>query len=125
LACDYNNVADTIPLDEIEILVNDFKAELLVLNTGINDVYDPEIIFESGLVQELFLPLKPTYHFIENKDIDEGIMTFAQKNNIDLLIVLPKRYSFLERLMHISHTKQFVLHSHIPVMALHHQAKIS
>lgn len=127
LACDYNNVTDTIPLDEIEILVNDFKAELLVLNTGIDEVYDPEIVYESGLIQELFAPLKPTYHFMGNKNIDEGIMIFSEKNNIDLLIVLPKRYSFLEQLMHKSHTKQLVLHSHIPVMALHHhhETKIS
>jgi nucleotide-binding universal stress UspA family protein len=119
LACDFNKVVDTTPVDEIKTLVNDFHAELHILNTGKKEVFKPELVFESGLLQEMLVALKPAYHFITSENTDEGIMDFAGKNDIDLLVVLPKRHGLLEKLIHKSHTKQLVLHSHVPVMALH------
>ena len=119
LACDFDKVVDTTPVDEIKILVNDFNAELHVLNTGKKEVFNPEIVFESGVLEEMLAPKKPNYHFITNQNTDEGIMDFAEKNHIDLLVVLPKRHGLLDKLIHKSHTKQLVLHSHVPVMALH------
>ena len=119
LACDFDKVVDTTPIHEIKMLVTDFNAELHVLNTGKKEVPDPEIVFESGLLEEMLAPLLPNYHFITNENTDEGIINFAEKNNIDLLVVLPKRHGLLDKLIHRSHTKQLVLHSHIPVLALH------
>lgn len=119
LACDLHQVVDTTPVDEIKLLLHDFNAELHVLNTGKQKEFDADIIFESGLLQEMFTGLKPHYHFITNKNIDEGIMEYAEKNDIGLLVVLPKRHHLLDMLFHKSHTKNLVLHSHVPVMALH------
>ena len=119
LACDFDKVVDTTSLDEIKMLVNDFNAELHVLNTGKKEVFNPEIVFEAGVLEEMLEPLKPNYHFITNQNTDEGIMDFAEKNHIDLLIVLPKRHGLLDKLIHKSHTKQLVMHSHVSVMALH------
>jgi len=119
LACDFDKVVDTMPVDEINMLVSDFNAELHVLNTGHKGTYDPNIVFESGLLQEMLIGLNPRYHFISSENIDKGIVDFADKNQIDLLIVLPKRHGVLGELVHRSHTKQLVLHSHVPVMALH------
>jgi nucleotide-binding universal stress UspA family protein len=121
LACDFNKVVDTTPVEEIKTLVNDFHAELHVLNTGKQEAFDPNIVFQSGMLQEILEKVKPVYHFITNKNTDEGIIDFAEKNSIDLLIVLPKRHGLFESLVHKSHTKQLVLHSHVPVMALHQE----
>ena len=119
LACDLNKAVENTPIDEIKMLVQDFNAEFHILNTGKEQVFDPEIVFQSGMLQEMLEDLKPVYDFISDENTDEGILTFAQENNIDLLLVLPKRHSFLEAMIHKSHTKHFVLHSHVPVMALH------
>ncbi len=119
LACDLDKVVNITPVEEIKILVDDFKAELHVLNIGKRTEFNPDAIFESGLLQEMIGFLKPNYHFITSDNTDEGIINFAEKNNIDLLLVLPKRHSLPELLIHKSHTKQLVLHSHVPVMALH------
>lgn len=119
LACDFNNVVDTTPVNEIKMLVKEFNAELHVLNTGKRNVFDPEIVFESGLLQEMLIDVKPQYHFISSENTDQGIIDFTDKHEIDLLLVLPKRHGLLEKLIHKSNTKKLVLHSHIPVMALH------
>jgi nucleotide-binding universal stress UspA family protein len=122
LACDFDGVLDTTPVDEIKLLVKDFNAELHVLNTGKKNELDPDVVFESGLLNEMIGELNPNYHFITNEKTDESIMEFAEQNKIDLLIVLPKRHGLMEMLIHRSHTKNLVLHSHVPVMALHQQA---
>lgn len=119
LASDFNKVIETTPLDEIKTLVNDFNAELHVLHTGQQLKSNPDFNFESGLLEEMLGHLKPNYHFITNENTNEGIIDFAEKNEIDMLIVLPKRHDLLNKLIHKSHTKQMVLYCHIPVMALH------
>jgi len=119
LACDFDHVVDSVPVDEIKMLVNDFHAKLHILNTGKKHEFKPELVFESGLLQEMLVALEPQYHFITNDNTDEGIFNFAEKMSIDLLIVLPKRHGFADKLVHASHTKRFVLHSHVPVMAIH------
>lgn len=119
LACDCDNVLTTIPLSEIKSLVKDFKAELHVLNACKTQVNSPNLEFETVLLKEMLAPLNPEYHVITSEYTDEAIINFAEKNHIDLLIVLPKRHDLLDKLVHKSHTKQMVLHCHVPVMALH------
>lgn len=120
LACDFKNVLGTIPVEEIKTLVKDFNAELHVLNTGTEKAFDPDLVFQSGLLQEMMEGLDPAYHFITNADTGLGILEFTEQNHIDLLIVFPKRHDLLDKLVHKSHSRQLVLHSHVPVMALHH-----
>jgi nucleotide-binding universal stress UspA family protein len=119
LASDLTAVIETTPFEEIQMLVHDFNAELHILNTGKKQVFDADVVFESGLMQEMTMALKPTFHFIGSENTDEGIMDFAEKNQIDLLVVLPHRHNLLEGIFHKSHTKQLVLHSHVPVMSIH------
>lgn len=120
LACDFDKVTRAVPAHEIETLVNDFHAELHILNTGKQRMYNPELIFESGVLKEMLANSKPYYHFIANDNTDEGIIDFAERNHIDLLIILPKRHDLLDKMIHKSHTRNMVLYSHVPVMALHH-----
>jgi nucleotide-binding universal stress UspA family protein len=119
LACEFKEDADSLPLDEITLMVNNFHAELHIVNTGKMGEFNLDLVFESGILQEKLKELKPVFHFLTVDNIDEGIITFANENAIDLLIVLPKRYRLPDILVHRSNTKQFVLHSHVPVLALH------
>lgn len=121
LACDFNKVVDTMPVEEIRQLLTDFNAELHILNTAPKENFDPEVVFESGMLQEMLEGVTPHYHFITHENTDTGILEFAEQNGIDLLLVLPRRHSLFDSLVHKSHTREFVLHSHVPVMALHNE----
>jgi nucleotide-binding universal stress UspA family protein len=119
LACDFEDVLETIPAEEIKMLVGNFNAELYILNIGKGvNKYNPEIVFESGMLQELFFKLKPTYHLLTGK-IDAEIIKFADDNLIDLLIVIPKEHNLIEKIISGSKTKKLVLHSHVPVLSMH------
>ncbi|WP_127127426.1 universal stress protein [Pseudoflavitalea rhizosphaerae] len=120
LACDLENV-DALPLDEIGILLRDFQAEFHLLNFGLRTAMDSQVKHTSHLLYQKLQPLKTKFHFLDNGDVDQGILDFAEKKHIDLLVVIPKRKSLINYLLKKSHTRQFVLHSHVPVMALHMQ----
>ena len=120
IACDLDEVEKKMPVEAVTRLVKDFNAELHILNTGNEKTYDPDIIFEAGEVHRLLKDLKPVFHLIAHDNEDEGTLEFAEKNQIDLLVVVPGKHGFFERLTHKSHTRQFVLHSYVPVMAIHH-----
>lgn len=119
LACDLQDVIHTVPVEEIRQLVTEFNAGLHILHISKEKAFDPEAVFASGLLQDKLVELDPQFHFISGNDVDQGIVSFAEANKIDLLIVLPKRHTLLEKMTHKSHSKQFVLHSHVPLLALH------
>lgn len=119
LALDFDKTLETTPVVEIKKWVSDFNAELYILNAGNEKTYNADTVYESGVLRQLLGNIEPHFHFITNDDLDEGVMEFAAKNKIDLLVVLPKRHSFIEKLVYSSHTKKMVLHSPVPIVALH------
>lgn len=121
LACDFKKVIDTTPVKEIKTLVQDLHAELHVLHVreANERSHAAEIAEESGWLQELLDELKPVYHILENENVEEGIFRFVDNNQVDLLIVIPKKHSLAERLFVKGHTRELALHTHMPVMAVH------
>lgn len=119
-ACDFQKVVESTPIQFIKQMVKEFNAELHVLNVDYNNKhFTPDTPEESLLLHTLLQDLDPNYHFINHEDIEDGINEFAEKNNIDLLITIPKKHKLLDGLFKSSSTKQFVTHSHVPVMCVH------
>ena len=119
LACEFDTVVDSLIIDEVKLFVNDFNAELHVINTSEPGITTRENSLEIKVMKQKMASLKPWYHFIKGQDTDESIMSFTEKNKIDILIVLPKHHDIVDRLIHKSHSKQIILNSEIPVIAIH------
>ena len=120
LACDFREVKETTPVGVIKTLVKEFKAELHVLNVDHdNKHFSTDTPYQSVLLHTALEELNPQYHYIENKDIEDGINKFAETNNLDLIITIPKKHKLLEGLFKKSSTKQLVFDSHVPVMCVH------
>lgn len=119
-ACDFKNIVETTPAAAIKTFVQEFNAELHILNVDYhNKQFRPETPEQSALLHTMLENVKPVYDFIEHKDIEDGLNEFAEKNNIDLLITIPKKHKLLDGLFKPSSTKQLVVQSHIPVMCIH------
>ena len=119
-ACDFEKVVEKTPVQFIKNMVTEFGAELHVLHVdheGKN--FKPETPEESLMLHSLLEDLNPSYHFIDNKAVEDGINEFAEKNNIDLLITIPKKHGIFDTLFKHSSTKKLVTHSHVPVMCVH------
>lgn len=121
LACDFRKVVETIPVKEIKSLVNNFNAELHVLHVSPQSVdsFSKVTNEESVWLHDILGELHPKYHFINDTDIEKSIAEFAEKINLDLLITIPKKHNLISKIFQHSHSKQLVLHSHVPVMAIH------
>ncbi|HET9429617.1 MAG TPA: universal stress protein, partial [Chitinophagaceae bacterium] len=118
-ACDFKDVVDTTPGNVIKEVVKQFNATLHVLNVGFSgrqvDIEAGEYILLKTMLEEV----KPTYDFIQNSDVENGINEFAEKNNLDLVITIPKKHKLLDGIFKKSSTRKLVFHSHIPVMCVH------
>jgi nucleotide-binding universal stress UspA family protein len=55
---------------------------------------------------------------------DAAINQFADDNNLDLVITIPKKQKLLEGIFKQSSTKRLVFHSHVPVLCIHEETKI-
>jgi nucleotide-binding universal stress UspA family protein len=117
-ACDLEHIED-IPVEKMKIFIDEFSAEFHVLNAAKKETHTLNPENRSTVLFARLADLKPEYHFIQDEDIDEGTMEFAEKNGMDLLILLPKKHTFLSNLILSSHTREIVLQSHVPVLALH------
>lgn len=119
-ACDFRDIVESTPANAIRDVVRAFGAELHILNVDYQDKrFEPDTPEQSALLHTLLEDLRPQYDFIEHRDIEDGINAFAEKNNLDLIIAIPKKHKLLEGLFRTSSTKQLVFQSHIPVLCIH------
>ncbi len=124
LATDLREVVDHTPVSKIRELVQFFNAELHVLNVDYHRKhFTPSTPEETLNMDSLLAGMNPMYDFIENKDIDEGLNDFAEKNDLDLVITLPKKHSMLERFFEKSTTRELIHETHIPIMCIHRKVK--
>lgn len=119
-ACDFKDVVKTTPVTLIKNFVKEFGAALHVLNADYQTrEFSPGTTEESLLLHTMLEGANPVYHFITHQDIEDGINEFAEKNNLDIIIAIPKKHRLLDNLFKPSTTKQLVFQSHIPVMCIH------
>ncbi len=119
-ACDYKKVIETTPVAPIKKLVNDFNAELYVLNVEYTlDALSAETVAEGMFISELFKDVKPYYSTIYSEDITNGINWFTDQEKIDWLVMIPKKHNLIDKLFGRSHTKELLYHTHVPVLCIH------
>lgn len=121
VACDFNKVNETVPLEGLKKLLSRKKLELLVVNVDDSHKHnsgDAERIAQETTLYEMLKPFHPKYAFINSKNVINGILDFAEDNDAQLVIALPHKYSFLQSLIHTSISIQLTKSSAVPVLLL-------
>ena len=121
LACDLEDVAESVRTKEIEDWVEEFDAELHVIH--VNPSFDKPLTkikaAESSWLRSILGDMSPKYHFPHRADLDDGIAEFAARLKLDLLIVIPKSRNWFESIFKTSKSKEIMLHTNIPILSLH------
>lgn len=120
VACALSKVTETIPAALMHEVLDMFDAPLTVLNIDHQDKhFSPKTPDDLYRLHHIFDKYNPQYAFTENKNTVSGILEYAHKNDISLIIAMPKNYNFFEGLFHKRISEQLIYHSDIPVLTLH------
>lgn len=121
LTSDFKEVAATTPFAPIKELLDLFKPTLYIINVDtehyveITEEYKAEKkVFDTHLVK-----YNPQYAFIRLYDFLDAINQFAKDREIDFIITIPRKHSFLGGLFRSSTTQKMAYHSHVPIVAIH------
>jgi len=71
-----------------------------------------------AMLANFFEGVQHEFHLIEGNDIAEEIEKFLDKSNSDLLAMIPKRHTIIERLFTRSITSKIAQHTRIPLLAI-------
>lgn len=115
LACDFKKVKEVIPMHSLRNILSKHAIELLVLNIDSKDNIDSE---EQHFLHDMLKDFSPVYHYSDHPDTIKGIVKFAKAEEAQLIIALPKKYSFFQSLLHESVSHKLTIKSHVPVLLL-------
>jgi len=115
LACDFKKVKEIIPVHSLKNILSKHAIELLVLNINSGHTIDTQ---EQQFLQDMLKDYSPAYHYSDHPDTIKGIVKFAKTEDVQLIIALPKKYSFFQSLLHKSVSQKLTIKSHVPVLLL-------
>ncbi|MEZ4858173.1 MAG: universal stress protein [Flavobacteriaceae bacterium] len=79
---------------------------------------DKQLNFKS-LLEEYFDVLEYSFHFVESKNINEGVALFIQSRNSGMVAFINKKHTFFSTLFSKPLVKELGLNAKIPILALH------
>jgi nucleotide-binding universal stress UspA family protein len=121
VACDFNKVKETVPLQALKRLLSKKDYELLVVNVDSDARHlqsDAEMMAEETALHGMLKEYHPKYFYINGEDVINGILQFAAEKDAQLVIALPHKYSFLQSLLHDSVSQQLAEAAAVPVLLL-------
>jgi len=119
LATDFREVEKRVPEKKIEDLIALLGARLHILHVDFeNRKWNAEVPLQSGLLETMFQEYHPSYHFIEDPNVTEGLTSFAENNSIEWLMAVKSKEGWMERLIRQHHLKDLVFNSKIPLLVL-------
>lgn len=119
LICDYSKEANYHSLDFLLNVAEELELNIdtVTFNRSEKVMTEKEKAYRL-LVHKKLESVPTTFHFSFNSNVDEGIIDYSKKNDIGLIAMMPKSYSFMERLFHESLTAKMTFSSPIPLLVL-------
>lgn len=119
-AADYNEL-DTD--DEINSLISiakkfNSKIGILKVHTDTSTPNDEEVANALNF-NELFEGVEHSFIDTVEADIVDGIESYVNNNDADMLVLVSRKHSFLDRILNKSVSKKLVMHAKLPVLILH------
>ena len=121
LTSDFKDVERTTPTKPLQNVLELFKANLHVVN--VDDEHYVEVTDEYKEQREkletILQGFNPQFYFIRLFDFVDAVNQFVEDREIDIIVTIPRKHSFLGKMFRTSHTKKLAYHSHVPIIAIH------
>lgn len=117
---DFTDVARTTPFIALKKILDTFKPDLDILNVDSEHFVEltPEYKIEKDAMDDKLGDYNPEFSFLRSYDFLEGISSFIETREMDAVITVPRKHSFLSQLFKTSHTKKLAYHSRVPIITL-------
>ena len=119
-ACNLKNVSQQTPFDTVKNIIRYTEAKLHVVYVAGDDIKkDTAEAKNEVFVRNQLQDTEPVYHTLFENNVIEAIVHFIENQQIQLLLVLPRKYGLWESLFHKSYTNELARLNRLPIMALH------
>lgn len=118
IASDSEQIRENTTIESIKNWLSYFQVQPDIIHVNTEEDASLKTLSGNIFLHNRFSAFNPEFHSIHAKSVEDGIFGFLEQKKPDLLIVVPGKYSFLKNLFHASHSKQLILHSHLPVLAV-------
>lgn len=116
-AYDYREIQNPQKLDILKTITQEFDAELHILYVAKSEEAETSEDFSTlAAIDSIFENVRHEYRVRVKNDVEQGISDYVSENNIDLLVVLPRKHGILDGLFNRSITKKLAYHTHIPLL---------
>lgn len=120
LASDFKSIIPDHVVDKFKEFVQLFKCKVAIIDV----LKVAELASYSKAAAEVNLEnslggIEHSVFFPSGDDPIAETNDFIQRNNVDMLVMIPHNYSFVSKLFHRSVTKKMALHTHIPLLSIH------
>ena len=120
-ASDYEELENKDTLAPLLDLTKTFNANLHILHVEKKNNKGQTITkaVEGIKLNRYFEGITHEFHFIDSDDVLEGIHKFIEKHPVDMIVMIPRSHSFLDKLLNEPHSKQMAFHTHLPLLTIH------
>jgi nucleotide-binding universal stress UspA family protein len=106
-------------INQIKWLTDVFRSKLFVVRV-VKDSYEEvrETVNTPQNLRSELKELQATFSFPVNTNSTDGLTEFIAGQAVDLVMMLPRKHEWLERLLVKSETKDMAFHTHLPILML-------
>lgn len=110
---------DEKSFDILKYLAKRYHAQLMIFNV-VDGVEIPQVkeAIEGVKLDKVFEDIEHDYFFPQASEIVTGIERFIHHKSPDMLVMIPRKHSFLFKMFFEGETEKIIYNSKIPVLAL-------
>lgn len=116
---DLRNVTETTPIDALRSFLRLFMPKLIVAYVNMDQQDSGIFKQEKSELDVLLREFWPEYQIIRINDFAKAIHDLAIEKQADLIITVPRKHGFWERVFTTSHTSKLAYHTDIPLLTVH------
>lgn len=121
LTSDFKDTTRTTPSEPIKDFLSVFNPRLHIVNVDKDHYISLTANYEKEKqsLAKMFEAYNPEFYFMRLYDVNEALNLFAEDKDIDLIILIRRNESFMEKLFTASHTKAITYQSKVPILVMH------
>lgn len=121
LAFDFQEIISKESFVKLKKVIASFNPHVYILNVvrGGKMIIGGDEAATGVMLENSLDGIAHSFHFLENENIEAGIVAFMKEKDADLLLMIPHKHSLLEKLFYYSHTKRMAFHTNSPMLTIH------